>query len=122
MTRVTPLPRLAALIAETLQRNQWTDRDVARRATAQSYNLTKSDISNYRTLGMQHINPEKVQGLAAGLQLPAYRVMATLLSDFGIDIPMDIRTPEDAIAHDHTLSANTRESVLLLLERDRANR
>lgn len=111
---------LAALIDDTRERNQWSDPDIARRATSRGHRLLKSNISDYRLRGMPTIVPAKIRALAAGLELPPYRVALAVLSDHGIDVPTDVRTPEDAIHHDHTLSAHARRSLLLLIEQDRA--
>lgn len=120
---MTALPTLAALVRDTKARNDWSDTDVARRGTQRSgHVLTSNDISAWRTIGMKHINPGKLLALAAGLELPAYRVGIAVLTDFGMEPPADVRTPEEAIAHDHTLSAHTRDSLLLLLNRERSGR
>lgn len=110
---------LAALIDDTEERNEWTDRRVAQQATEAGCKLTKSDVSQYRQQGMRTLVPAKVTALGAGLKLPAYRVALAVLSDLGVAIPQDVRSPEDAIHHDHTLSARTRETLLLLIEQDR---
>lgn len=114
-----PRGALAALIDDTERVNEWTDRRVAQQATDAGHNLTKSDVSYYRTKGMRTLVPAKVAALGAGLKVPAYRVALAVLSDLGVHIPQDVRTPEDAIHHDHRLSARTRETLLLLIEQDR---
>lgn len=110
---------LAKLIDETLERNEWPAAEVARNATRSGHMLTTSDVSLYRKQGMPTLVPGKVIALAAGLRLPAYRVAVTVLEDLGINVPVDVRTPEAAIHHDHTLTARTKEQLLLLIEHDR---
>lgn len=113
---------LATLIDRIEEINDWTDTRVVKQATARGHKLTTSDVSDYRHRGMRTIVPAKIIALAAGLQIPAYRVALAILHDAGIDVPQDVRSPEDAIANDDRLSVNTRESLLLLLERERGLR
>lgn len=110
---------LARLIDGTLRINGWSDREVVRHAVQQGHRLTRSDVSLYRQQGMKTLVPGKVKGLAAALRLPAHRVAVCVLEDLGIVVPADVRTPEEAVEQDETLTADTRESVLLLLSRDR---
>lgn len=110
---------LAALIDDTEEINEWTDRRVAQQAVEAGCKLTKSDLSLFRLQGMRTLVPAKVTALAAGLHLPAYRVALAVLADLGVTVPQDVRSPEDAIHHDHTLSARTRQTLLLLIEQDR---
>jgi hypothetical protein len=112
---------LAALIDETEARNVWTDRQVSKQAQTAGHKVTPSDVSLYRLQGMKQLVPVKIVGLAAGLRLPAYRVAVAVLEDAGISVPLDARSPEDAIHHDHTLSARTRETLLLIIDRDRSD-
>lgn len=111
---------LAALIDRTEEANQWSDADVARRAEGHPTRLTPQDISNWRHNGMKQLVPGKVVVLAHGLGLPAYRVAVAVLADLGIDVPLDARSPEAAIHHDHTLSDASRNWLLTVLERERA--
>lgn len=113
---------VAALIDGVEETNEWTDTRVVRQALDRGFKLTTSDVSDYRHKGMRTIVPAKILALAAGLQIPAYRVALAILHDAGIEVPQDVRTPEEAIANDHTLSAHIRESLLLLIEKDRTRR
>jgi hypothetical protein len=106
---------LARLIDATEDRNEWSDRDVVRRAEAQDHRLNRQDITNYRHIGMKTIVPAKIKALAEGLGLPAYRVAQAVLEDHGIVLPMEARTPEDAIRHDHELPERTRAALLAIL-------
>lgn len=116
-----PYVALQSLIDDTIRRNEgWTDVSVAARGTTPERKLTPSDISYYRRHGMRTLVPAKVRALALGLRLPAYRVAVAVLSDLGIDVPLEVRTPEEAITHDHTLSARTRDALLALIELDRS--
>lgn len=115
MTRMA----LAALIDDTEARNDWRDPKVAEQAKDRGHVLTKSDISYYRLNGMRTLKASKVHALAAGLQVPPYRVALAVLHDLGIDVPLDIRSPEEAIQHDHTLSAITRRHLLAMLKDER---
>lgn len=110
---------LASLIDQVEGRNEWTDRRVVQQAADAGWNLTKSDVSRYRQLGMPTLMPDKVHGLAAGLKLPTYRVLLAVLDDYGLTVPMDVRSVEDAIHHDPELSANTRETLLMIVARER---
>lgn len=111
---------LAALIAEIEARNDWSDRRVVEQAQAAGHKLTTSDMSDYRHRGMRTIIPRKIIALGRGLHIPAYRVAVAVLSDVGIDVPFDVRTPEDAIAADETISAATRRALLAILREDRS--
>lgn len=110
---------LASLIDDTEARNEWRDTKVAEQAKDRGHTLTKSDISYYRTNGMRTLKASKVLALAAGLQVPPYRVALAVLEDLGIGVPLDVRSPEEAISHDHTLSALTRRHLLAMLREDR---
>lgn len=88
---------LAALIDDTESRNDWRDTRVVEQATKAGHKLTTSDISNYRTVGMRRLVPAKMRALAAGLRLPPYRVAVAALADLGIDVPLQVLTPEEAI-------------------------
>lgn len=114
---------LAALIDETKRRNGWSDVNIAdrsRRPGQKRPPLTKSDVSNYRTLGMPRLSPAKLIALADGLGLPAYKVAIAALADHGIVMPLGVETPEDAIMHDHTLAVQTRDALLAILQAERA--
>lgn len=113
---------LAALIDSIEEINEWKDTRVVRQAADRGHKLTSSDVSDYRHRGMRTIVPAKILALAAGLQIPAYRVALAILHDAGIVVPQDVRTPEDAISHDHTLSAYTRDAILVLIDKDRGRR
>lgn len=112
---------LHALIDDTIKRNEWTDTRVVQQAKDRGYTLTTSDVSNFRHQGMKQIVPAKIIALAAGLQVPAYRVALAVLADAGIEVPLDARTPELSIEHDHTLSAFARRHLLAILKEDRKN-
>lgn len=112
---------LAALIDDVEARNEWRDTDVVRHATSLGLKLTTSDMTDYRLRGMKHLVPAKIVALGRGLQIPPYRVAIAILSDKGIDFPLDVRTPEDAIDADIQLSAATRRNLLAILREDRAN-
>lgn len=83
------------------------------------HKLTTSDVSLWRLQGMRTLVPAKVVGLAAGLHVPPYRVALAVLSDLGIDVPLEVRTPEAAIHHDAELSARAKDWLLSILERER---
>lgn len=110
---------LARLIDDTERRNQWTDRRIVAQATRSGHKLTTSDMTLYRQRGMRTLVPAKVRALAAGMNLPAALVAATVLEDLGIPMPLDVRSVEDAIRRDPELSARTRQTLLLLVEQDR---
>lgn len=112
---------LIELIDDTIRRNVgWTDSSIAHEATQLGHKLSRQDINGWRTGGgMTLLSPKKVRALAAGLHLPVYRVALAVLADLGIDVPQDVRTPEDAIHHDHGLSPHAREQLLALLDIER---
>lgn len=114
---------LVALIDDMLRRNGWTDSSIAQEATQLGHKLSRQDIGNWRKTGgmVKKLSPDKVRALAAGLHLPPYRVAVAVLADLGIDVPMDVRSPEDAIHHDHTLSPHTRKQLLALLSLEHTN-
>jgi hypothetical protein len=119
MTRMA----LTALIDDTIERNDWrSDTRVVQQAADRGHKLNKAEVSSYRLRGMKQIVPEKVIALAAGLQVPPYRVALAVLADAGIDVPLDVRSPELAIEHDPTLSVAARRHVLAIIEADRAGR
>lgn len=111
---------LAALIDGVEARNDWTDTRVVQQAKTRGHKLTTSDVSDYRHRGMKQIVPAKIRALAAGLELPPYRVALAVLTDHGVEIPMDIRSPEQAIEHDETLTASVRRSLLAILRQERS--
>lgn len=113
---------LAELIDNVEEINEWKDPRVVKQAEERGHKLSTSDISGYRLRGMKTIVPAKIIALAAGLRIPPYRVALAVLHDVGIDIPQDIRTPEDAVANDYTLSVHTRDTLLTLISRDRDRR
>lgn len=119
MTDVNRPAGLARLIGETLERNKWTYDKIVQRARERGGNLSRSDITLYRQNKVEMLNPDKILGLALGLGLPPYRVALTFLADRSIDVPADVRTPEAAIHHDHTLSERTREILLRIIEDER---
>lgn len=110
---------LAALIDDTKARNDWSDRDIVAAAERAGFRVTRSDISNYRLFGMTHIVPKKIIALAEGLRLKPYTVAVAVLQDAGIDIPLEVRTPEEAIAADHRLTPFARDILLDTIRRDR---
>lgn len=115
---------LASLIDEMKGLNRWSDMDIVKQAEERrpDLRLTKQDISGWRRHGMPTLNPPKLVALAAGLHLPAYRVVSVWLGEKGIDFPADGITPEDAIHQDHTLTDHTKAAVLHLIEQDRRSR
>jgi hypothetical protein len=117
MTRMA----LAALISDSTRLNGWSDAEVARRGNRPDERLTKSDVSNYKLRGMQTIVPYKIRALARGLGLPPYRVAVAILEDVGISVPLDVRSPEQAIEHDHTLTSHARRHLLAMLREARAD-
>jgi hypothetical protein len=117
MTRMA----LAALIADSTRTNGWSEAEIARRGNRADERLTKTDVSNYKLRGMQTIVPYKIKALARGLGLPPYRVAIAVLEDVGITIPMDVRSPEQAIENDHTLSTHARRHLLAMLREARSD-
>jgi hypothetical protein len=114
---------LIELIDETIRRNGWTDASVARDATNLGHKLTRQAIGNWRgDGGMKLLSPERVRALAAGLHLPPYRVALAVLEDLGIEVPVEVRSVEDAIHHDHQLAPHTKEQLLALLALERMPR
>jgi hypothetical protein len=120
MTDVKRKTALARLIDDTRDRNEWHDPEIAQRATSRGYKLSTSDLSNYRVRGVKTIVPAKVIALAAGLQIPPYRVAVAMLEDLGIVVPLEVLTPEAAIHHDYTLAVKTRDFLLAMIERERS--
>lgn len=113
---------LIALIDDSIGRHHgWNDSAIAKEARNRGHKLTKQDISNWRRAGGmgRQLSPRKVAALAAGMHLPAYRVAVAVLADMGIDVPMEVRSVEDAIHHDHTLSPHVRRQLLALLTLER---
>lgn len=98
-----------------------TDSAVAAHAQGRGYNLTKQDINNWRKAGrmpsLQRV--DKVQAVAAALGVPPWRVAVAVLSDMGIDVPIEVRSPEDAVRADPTLSTQLRKQLLALLAIER---
>lgn len=112
---------LIELIDDTRRRHGWNDASIARDASNRGHKLTRQDIGNWRAAeGMTRPSPDKMRALAAGLQLPPYRVALAVLADMGIEVPLEVRTVEDAIEHDHTLSPHARAQLLALLQLERA--
>lgn len=125
MSSVEPRGALATLIDDVIDRNGgreqgWSDRRIVRDAQARGYRLTASDVSLYRQQGMKTLVPAKVIAVAAGLHVPPYRVALAVLSDLGIDVPLEARTPEAAIHHDPTLSVRAKDWLLSILQKERA--
>lgn len=112
---------LAALIDGTIHRNGWNDRDVVRRAAKQDFKLNPQEITNYRQQGMKHLSPVKIKALAAGLGVPAHAVALAALADHGIEMPVEIRSPEGAIEVDYTLSEAAKKHLLGIIRLDRAD-
>lgn len=108
---------LQKLIEETLDRNRWSAAEVARRATARGHKLTDSDLSNYKNpaIGMSTIVPQKINALAAGLELPAHVIIRAVMADHGVHWSESLTTPEQAIQADHTLPVLTKQSLLAIL-------
>lgn len=106
---------LAALIDAVREGNGWSSNDIARRAEKAGYKLTDNDISVYKTKGMRTIVPKKIEALAYGLNVPAWRVVVAALVDKGIDLPLDVRRPEDAIQADPTLPEATKSALMAIL-------
>ena len=111
---------LAKLIESVVDATGWSYADIAKRGTRAGRKLTKQDVSNFRNLEVKAPSIEKIKALADGLGVPAYRVVAAILSDHDIDLPVDARTPEAAIEHDPTLTPRARRALLLLLESERS--
>lgn len=111
---------LGELIDEVKRRTGWSDDEIATTGTRiTEVRLTKQDISKWRRGGMKMLSVDKVRALAAGLRLEPYRVAVAALADHGIEIPQDIRSPEDAIHHDYSLTPQARRQLLALLELER---
>lgn len=110
---------LATLIDGIRELNQWSDKTIARQAVAAGHNLTPSDLTNYRRMGMKTLVPAKVVALGAGLKIPAYRVAVAVLQDLGIDVPLDSSPPERALELDISLPVHTKRAVLALLRQAR---
>lgn len=111
---------LRALIEETLRRNQWTAEKRIDWAVANGYEIGRTQVSDFRGGKFTYLSPERIIALAAVLDLPVERVAVAALADLGIQIPQDVATPEEAVQHDHTLTAYTRQRLLDLIEQDRA--
>ncbi|HET6916077.1 MAG TPA: hypothetical protein VFH56_08305 [Acidimicrobiales bacterium] len=92
---------------------------IAARAQRRGHNLSKSDVGNFGTGTYRTFIPEKIIALADGLDMPLYRVAVAFLAEHGIDLPLDVRTPEDAIRADPTLSQRTRQTLLVILDGER---
>lgn len=117
MTRMA----LASLIGDCIRINGWSAAEVARRGNRADERLTKSDVSNYQLRGMPTIVPYKIRALARGLDVPPYRVALAVLEDVGIAVPQDVRSPERAVEHDHTLTAQARRHLLAILREARTD-
>lgn len=111
---------LANLIESVIDATGWSYAEIARRGTREGRKLTKQDVSNFRNLEVKAPSIEKIRALADGLGVPAYRVVAAILADHDIELPVDARSPEAAIMHDPTLTPRARRSLLLLLENERS--
>lgn len=110
---------LKALIDEAQASSGDPAAEFCRRAVKQGHKLTRTDISNFRSIGMKQLSPAKVRALAAGLGIPAYRVAVAVLTDLGIDVPLDMATPERAIEQDVTLSPPIKKTLLLIIQEAR---
>lgn len=107
---------LAVLIDETRAANNWSDQDVADRASKSGYKLSKSNISRIRNSPVVALNIDTVSALAEGLRIPRSVVAFAALASMGI-VALDSGqlTADAAISRDPTLTAENKKHLLALL-------
>jgi len=106
---------LGQLIAQVEAANGWSDVDVARRATADGYPMSKSNISRIRIEPVKSVVPAQVRGLAAGLGISRSQVALTSLASAGIHVTQEPNSVEDAIRRDIMLSEAEKKMLLTVL-------
>ena len=121
-TDMTKRHPLGELIAQVKMANGWSDVDIARRATAAGYPMSKSNISRICTHPVKNVVPTQVRGLAAGLGISASQIALTTLSSMGIHVTSEPNSVEDAVRRDILLSERDKKNLLALLGTMHANR
>jgi len=107
---------LAELIDETRRVNGWSDQDIADRANRLGYKLSKSNISRIRNSEIIALNIGFVKAIAAAMGLPPAMVARAALASAGIIIGVDEWTIEEAIKRDITLSLESKQTLLLMVQ------
>lgn len=110
---------LADLVDEVCAANDWSRREVARRAQAKGHDLSASRLGQLlNEYPLPGIQADKVAALAAGLAIPEERVARAVIASMGFRIDPDgsAQTPAEAIRRDPTLSTDTRAALLAVLK------
>lgn len=98
----------------------WSMRDVERRAAAAGYDISKSRIGQLiKADPLEVITAAKIQALAAGLGISSARVAIAAVQSMGFAVGVDDITPAEAIARDETISEDTRNALLSILQAPR---
>jgi hypothetical protein len=115
MARMNTTHPLGQLIDQVEAANGWSDVDVARRATAAGYPMSKSNISRIRTEPVRSVVPAQVRGLAAGLGISQSQVALTSMTSAGIHVAQEANSVEDAVRRDLLLSEADKKVLLTML-------
>lgn len=107
---------LADLIDRAEEANRWSDVDVARRASAAGFPISKSHISGMRREPLKSIAAGRMNALAAGLGVPLAEVIRVSLQTLGLPAPDAYASPEHAIQSDSSLSSQTKSILLATLK------
>lgn len=113
---MNPMHELAALIERTAKANDWTQAQVAKRATDHGHTLTVQNLSRIKHEPVRTLVPKTIEALASGLQLPQSVVAMAALRSMGIDVSAN--PPADAteaVKTDPRLTVRDRRIALAVL-------
>lgn len=107
---------LGVLVDEICEANNWSRRDLARRAEDRGHELSHQRLSQMcKADPLPGIQAEKIYAIAAGLGISPVRVGIAALEAMGIQVNDPAVSPAEAIMRDHGLSDDTRTALLSIL-------
>lgn len=109
---------LAELVDEVCAANDWSRREVARRAQARGHDLSPSRLGQLlNEYPLPGIQSDKVTALAVALAIPEERVARAVIASMGFRIDPDGSgtTTAEAILRDPGLDESTKAALLAVL-------
>lgn len=114
---MTPLQQL---IDSVQTANDWSLRDIEKRASAGHAPISKSRIAQLKQENpLGNVTLGNIYGLAAGLGISPTRVAIAAIQSMGFNVSAADITPAEAIARDETLSDDTKRALLAILHAPR---
>lgn len=106
---------LADLIKSVQELNDWSDRDLGRRAEKLGLDITTSNFSRLKNRELVSVKGSLIRMLAQVLKVPEPKVAHAAMASMGVELEASDSTVDEAVRNSSELSVRDQELVIALV-------